>query len=111
MRRNIALVAGAAAAAAAAAVVRSRRALHPGAAPAADARADELRRKLAQARETAVDEDDFEAAGMAAETIVEEEPGSAGGPAGDVESARRRVHEEARAAAEEMRRAGERAED
>jgi hypothetical protein len=64
--------------------------------PAADPRADELRRKLAEAREGAADEQDFEAAGMGAETIVDEE----------VDDLRRRVHEEARAAAEEMRRAG-----
>jgi hypothetical protein len=61
-----------------------------------DPRADELRRKLAEAREGAADEQDFEAAGMGAETIVDEE----------VDDLRRRVHEEARAAAEEMRRAG-----
>jgi hypothetical protein len=65
-------------------------------APAADPRADELRRKLAEAREGAADEQDFEAAGMGAETIVDEE----------VDDLRRRVHEEARAAADEMRRAG-----
>ena len=63
---------------------------------AADPRADELRRKLAEAREGAADEQDFEAAGMGAETIVDEE----------VDDLRRRVHEEARAAADEMRRAG-----
>ena len=66
------------------------------AAAALDPRADELRRKLAEAREGAADEQDFEAAGMGAETIVDEE----------VDDLRRRVHEEARAAAEEMRRAG-----
>jgi hypothetical protein len=65
-------------------------------APPADPRADELRRKLAEAREGAADEEDFEAAGMGAETIVEDE----------VDDLRRRVHEEARAAADEMRRAG-----
>jgi hypothetical protein len=64
--------------------------------PAHDPRADELRRKLAEAREGAADEQDFEAAGMGAETIVDEE----------VDDLRRRVHEETRAAAEEMRRAG-----
>ena len=66
------------------------------AAAAPDPRADELRRKLAEAREGAADEQDFEAAGMGAETIVDEE----------VDDLRRRVHEEARAAADEMRRAG-----
>jgi hypothetical protein len=64
--------------------------------PHPDPRADELRRKLAEAREGQADEDDFEAAGMGAETIVED----------DVDDLRKRVHEEARAAADEMRRAG-----
>ena len=66
------------------------------AALAPDPRADELRRKLAEAREGAADEQDFEAAGMGPETIVDEE----------VDDLRRRVHEEARAVADEMRRAG-----
>jgi hypothetical protein len=48
----------------------------PAEAPSAppDDRAEELRRKLAEARAAAADEDDFEAAGMGAETIVEEPP-------------------------------------
>ena len=39
-----------------------------------DERTEELRRKLAEARAAAADQDDFEAAGMGAETIVEEPP-------------------------------------
>ena len=42
--------------------------------PLPDERAEELRRKLAEARAAAADQDDFEVAGMGAETIVEEEP-------------------------------------
>ena len=39
-----------------------------------DERTEELRRKLAEARAAAADQDDFEAAGMGAETIVDEPP-------------------------------------
>lgn len=39
-----------------------------------DERTEELRRKLAEARAAAADQADFEAAGMGAETIVEEPP-------------------------------------
>jgi len=97
-----AVLAGVGGAAVAAALLRRRQATPAPQAPAAerepatDPRADELRRKLAQAREGAADEEDFAAAGMGAETIVED----------DVDDLRRRVHEEARAAADEMRRAG-----
>jgi hypothetical protein len=45
---------------------------------------------------------------MGAETIVSEEPASTEpAPADEFEAMRRRVHEEARAAAEEMRRRAE----
>jgi hypothetical protein len=70
-----------------------------------DARTEELRQKLAEAREGAADETDFEAAGMGAETIVEPET-PAEEEAEDVDELRRRVHEQGRAAAEDMRRAG-----
>ncbi len=70
----------------------------PGGVP--DPRAAELREKLAQAREGAADEDDFAAAGMGAETIVEDDET-------EVDEARRRVHEQGRAAADEMRRSAE----
>ena len=111
MRRITAALAAVGGAALATVLLRRRRtpsALAPGAevqptaqppepaVPAPDPRAEELRRKLAEAREGAADEQDFEAAGMGAETIVDEE----------VDDLRRRVHEEARAAADEMRRAG-----
>jgi hypothetical protein len=102
VKRNVALLAGAAAGAVGAFVLRRRRSVAAGAS-GADPRAEELRRKLAQAREAAADADDFEAAGMGPETLVEEEPSTAGPPA-DVDEERRRVHDEARAAADEMRR-------
>jgi hypothetical protein len=44
---------------------------------------------------------------MGAETIVEDEPPGEPAPANEFEAMRRRVHEEARAAAEEMRRRAE----
>ncbi len=69
---------------------------------------EELRRKLAEARATDANETDFEAAGMGPETILEEkDDASRGTPGDDVEAARRRVHEEARARTEEMRRSSE----
>jgi hypothetical protein len=108
VKRNVALLVGAAVGTIGAVLVRRRAERAPGAtaAPASDPRAEELRRKLAEAREQAADEDEFEAAGMAGEALVEDEPRP--DPAtGEVDDERRRVHEEARAAAEEMRRAGE----
>jgi hypothetical protein len=121
VRRVSTLLAGAAAGAFAATVLLRRR--RPTLAPERlDPRARELREKLAEARDARADEDDFQAAGMAAETAVEEptapspappkppaeapepERPKPAGPADEFEAMRRRVHEEARAAAEEMRR-------
>ena len=152
MRTNAKLALVAAAGAAVAALFsRWRRA--PEAPPALpDQRAEELRQKLAEARVAAADENDFEAAGMGAETLVEE-PAPSGPPvdyveapppaaeepppqpepepepkpeaaappkartkqaasaepppADEFEAMRRRIHEEGRSAAEEMRRSGE----
>jgi hypothetical protein len=111
-----------------------------------DRRAEELRTKLAEARAAVADESDFEAAGMGAETLVEEpaptqppldyvqapppaaeepepkakpkprppakerkKPAAPAEPppADEFEAMRRRIHEEGRSAAEEMRRSGE----
>jgi hypothetical protein len=121
VRRVSTLLAGAAAGAFAATVLLRRR--RPTLAPERlDPRAQELREKLVEARNARADEDDFEAAGMAAETAAEEpaapppvpprppaeasepERPKPGGPADEFEAMRRRVHEEGRAAAEEMRR-------
>jgi hypothetical protein len=64
--------------------------------PAPDARAAELRRKLAESRSIVSEREEFESA----ETPVDEaEPATP-----EVEDRRRRVHEEGRAAARRMRR-------
>jgi len=134
VQRNAALAVGALAGAAAALFLRRRPRTEPGAGPREfqqPDQAEELRRKLAQARVTQADEDDFQAAGMGAETMVTEEPRpqtsistplptTATPPAppsesvpaerppnDEFEAMRRRVHEEGRAAAEEMRRRAE----
>lgn len=65
---------------------------------AVDARAEELRRRLDEARTAVKDDDDFVAPGMAAEVVAEEDP-----PADEFEAMRRRVHAEARDAASKMR--------
>ncbi len=120
VRRLSTLLAGAAAGAFAATIFLRRRPTL--AQERSDPRAQELREKLAEARNARADEADFEAAGMVAEAAVEEpaapppaprrspeeksrpETPTPGGPADEFEAMRRRVHEEARAAAEEMRR-------
>jgi hypothetical protein len=123
VQRNAALALGALAGAAAAFFFRRRPRTEPGAGPRERPpdQAEELRRKLAEARATHADEDDFEAAGMGPETIVTEEPRphppsaperppaapTEPPPADEFEAMRRRVHEEGRAAAEEMRRRAE----
>ena len=125
MRRNAAVALAAAAGAAVGALLARRRAGLEAPSQAADERAEELRRKLAEARAATVDEDDFEAAGSGAETVVEEPPLAPAAPAtekpvpsqaqeplepppaDEFEAMRRRIHREGRAAADEMRRAGE----
>ena len=103
-----------------------------------DERTEELRRKLAEARAAAADQADFEAAGMGAETIVEEPPRAEPAeeeakpaekeakpaapepepppaepepepttPQDEFEAMRRRIHQEGKAAAEEMRRSAD----
>jgi hypothetical protein len=76
VQRNAALALGALAGAAAALFLRRRPRSEPGAGPRQHPpdQAEELRRKLAEARATHAEEDDFEAAGMGAETMVTEEP-------------------------------------
>lgn len=121
MRRNAAIAAAALAGAAAGALLAGLRRRTLDAPEPADPRAEELRRKLAEARLTSAEEEDFAAAGMGAETVVEEAtrapeappppgppPAAEARPAGEeFEAMRKRIHEEGRAAAEEMRRAGE----
>jgi len=100
VRKKATLIGGAIAGAVGAVLLRRRHA-QPALETEPDPRTEELRRKLAEAREAAEHEDEFQAAGMGAETIVEEAPEP------DVDEARRRVHEAGRATAEDMRRAGE----
>jgi hypothetical protein len=88
VRRKLALAVGAATGAVAAVLLRRR----PATEPATDERTEDLRRKLAEARE---------AESSAEPAVAEPEPEV------DVEEARRRVHEEARAAVDEMQRSGE----
>jgi hypothetical protein len=155
VRRNAKLALAAAAGAAVGALfTRWRRPTEAPSVPS-DRRAEELRQKLAEARAAVADENDFEAAGMGAETLVEEpapteppldyeatpspaaeepapepepepepdaerepapepkakgptEPAAAERPPSDeFEAMRRRIHEEGRSAAEEMRRSAE----
>jgi hypothetical protein len=138
VKRNAKLALVALAGAAAGAVLaRFRRPAETPPAPPDD-RAEELRRKLAEARAAVVDEDDFEAAGMGAETLVEEprdkatpakpeepeappvekpaaaakpeaqpSPAAEPPPRDEFEAMRRRIHEEGKAAAEEMRRSAD----
>ena len=105
MNRNAAFAAGALLGAAAALVYRRRPQV-----PARDARTEELRQKLAEARTSRADEDDFEAAGQGAETVIaDEDPKKrpfSRPPGDEFEAMRRRIHEEGKAAAEEMRREG-----
>ena len=109
VNQKAALALGALAGAAAAVLFRRERPRVPArGAPPAEPRADELRRKLDEAREADVDEGEFNVAGMGAETIIAEEPsGHEPAPADEFEAMRKRVHEEGRAAAEEMRRRAE----
>jgi hypothetical protein len=85
VRRNAKLALVALAGAVVGAVVARFRRPAEAPAGAADDRTEELRRKLAEARAADVDENDFEVAGMGAETVVEEpaaepEPAPPAGP-------------------------------
>src|SRR5919204_630773 len=69
--------------------VGRRRSRSAGAASPVEARTDELRRQFAEAREAGVDEAEFHAAGMGAETIVAgKAPPGGRPPAGEVEAVR-----------------------
>jgi hypothetical protein len=108
MDQKGALALGALAGAAAALLLRRRAA--PMAPPPATSPVspEDLRRRLDEAREAQADEADFDAAGMGAETVVADEPSpTEPAPANEFEAMRQRVHEEARAAADEMRRRAE----
>ena len=107
----MALLAGAAVGAVAAVIALRRRAPAPlgeRAPGAPDPRAEELRRKLAEAREAAAAEEEAADPETPTDAAVPERPTREDSPltaAGtdDVAEARRRIHAEGRAAAEEMR--------
>jgi len=103
VKRKAALLLGAAAGAVAAFVIRRRRQvgleIEPAMAPEPDPRAEELRRRLAEARAAATDQDEL---GGREPVTPDEAP-----PADEFEAMRRRVHAEARAAADAMRRSGD----
>ncbi|MFN2471935.1 MAG: hypothetical protein ABR583_13305 [Gaiellaceae bacterium] len=98
MNTRLALLAGGLAAGGAAlyGLVRRRPAPLPQREP--DPRADALREKLAESRAVVGEQEEFEAA---------ETPIDVAEAVEDVEARRRAVHERARAAADEMRRAGD----
>jgi hypothetical protein len=136
VKRNVKLALAAVFGATVGAYYTQRRARAPGRGPHPDARAEELRRKLEEAGAAGTGEDDFEVAGMGAETVVAEPVGDGGEeakasdrgapepaapsepasrphdpvgpserpPSSEFEAMRRRIHEEGRLAAEEMRR-------
>ena len=99
MKARLAFLAGGVAAAGAAVHRFFRRAPAPGA--AADARADELRAKLAESRAVVDDREEFDSA----ETSVDEADEAVPPALGD---RRRAVHGRGRHVAEEMRRGSER---
>jgi hypothetical protein len=116
VKRNAAVAAAAVVGAAAGALLARlrRRGRRAEPAEAADPRAEELRHKLAEARSASAEEDEFQAAGMGAETIVDEPPraatsrtGAEGEPVDEFEAMRQRIHAEGRKAAEEMREGSE----
>jgi hypothetical protein len=72
--QKVKLALAALAGAAVGAALQRRRQPAQGPVGAQDTRAEDLRRKLAEARAAFVEEEEFEAAGMGAETLVEEPP-------------------------------------
>ena len=99
MNRRLAWAAGAVVTAAAALRALRRRTPVPAGVPEPDPRAQELRRKLEESRALVEERDEFESG----ETTVDvAEP-----PSPDPRERRREVHEQGRAAAEQMRAASE----
>ena len=103
MKRSVALLAGLAGGALAAVAFRRRRdagEMEPG---GPERRAEELRRKLSQAREAAPDEQDFQAAEMGGDTVAADQP-PVRPTREEADSLRQEVHERGREAADDMRR-------
>jgi hypothetical protein len=102
VRRNLALLAGVATGALGAILLRRRRAGVAAPFPGArDARAEELRRKLTEARDAAADEEEFQTAGMGESVAADQPP--ARPTREEADSLRRRVHERGRDTAADMR--------
>jgi hypothetical protein len=106
VKRILTLLAGLAGGAIGAVLLRRRRAPRQLAPAGRDPRAEDLRRKLSQARDAAADEEDFQAAGMGGDTVAVDQP-PARPTREEADSLRRRTHERGREAADEMRRAGD----
>ena len=107
MKRNVALAAGLAGGALAGILLRRRGGrLGARSASRADPRAEELRRKLAEARDAAADPEDADAAGMAGDTVSADQP-PVRPTREQADSLRQRIHERGRETADEMRQAGD----
>ena len=106
MKRNVALLAGLAGGAIAAALLRRSRIPRETAPGIRDRHAEELRRKLSQAREAAADEDELQAAGLGGDTVAADQP-PVGPTREEADSLRQRIHERGRDTADEMRRAAD----
>jgi hypothetical protein len=106
VRRTLTLAAGLAAGAIGGVLLRRRRVAGGRAPGGRDPRAEELRRKLSQARDAAADEEELDAAGMGGETVAVDQP-PARPTREEADSLRRRTHERGRDTADEMRRVGD----
>jgi hypothetical protein len=104
MRRNLALLAGAAAGAIGAVVLGRR--WRPARRAGPDPRAEELRRKLSQARDAAAEGEELDEAGMGGDAVSADQP-PARPTREEAMSLRRRVHERGRETTDRMRRTGE----
>jgi hypothetical protein len=103
VKRIVTLLAGLAGGALAAVAFRRRRGASEAGVEAPERRAEELRRKLSQAREAAADEEDFRAAEMGGDTVAADQP-PVRPTREDADSLRQEVHERGREAADDMRR-------
>ena len=104
MKRIIALLAGLAGGALGAAALKRLRPADATSSPAPDRRAEELRRKLSQAREAAADEQ--EGADLGGDTVAADQP-PVRPTREEADSLRQEVHERGREAADDMRRTRE----
>ncbi len=106
MRRTLTLAAGLAAGAIGGVLLRRSRVVGARAPGGRDPRAEELRRKLSQARDAAADEEELDAVRMGGDTVAVDQP-PAQPTREEADSLRRRTHERGREAADEQRRGGD----